>query len=74
MDDDITEEERREAADAAYDAMIDAVEAVEYALEAIEGVRKAPPAGAKSEVVLANKAVSAALVQLRDARAVLAGV
>ena len=69
MDDDITEEERREAADTAYGA----VEATERALEEIEGTRKAPPEGAKGELALAHRAVTAALVQLRGARAVLAG-
>lgn len=59
MDDDITEEERREA--------------TERALEEIEGARKAPPKGAKGELALAHKAATAALVQLRDALAVLAG-
>lgn len=61
MDDDITEEERREAADTAYGA----VEATERALEEIEGT--------KGELALAYRAVTAALVQLRGARAVLAG-
>ena len=69
MDADITEEERREAADTAYGA----VEAAERALEEIEGTRKAPPEGAKGELALAHRAVTAALVQLRGARAVLAG-
>lgn len=74
MDDDITEEERREAADAAYKAVEAAVEAAERALEEIEGARKAPPEGAKGELALAHKAATAALTHLRDARAVLAGV
>ena len=73
MDDDITEEERREAADAAYDAVEAAVEAVSRAMEAVEGARKAPPEGAKGELALAHKATTAALVQLRGALAVLAG-
>lgn len=59
MDDDITEEERREA--------------TERALEEIEGARKAPPKGTKGELALAHKAATAALTHLRDARAVLAG-
>lgn len=70
MDDDITEEERREAMEAAYEAVEDAAE---RALEEIEGARKAPPEGAKGELALAHRAVTTALVQLRDARAVLAG-
>lgn len=73
MDDDITEEERREAMEAVYEAVEDAVDAAERALEEIEGTRKAPPEGAKGELVLAHRAVTAALVQLRGARAVLAG-
>lgn len=72
--DDITEEERREAMEAAYGAVEDAVETAERALEEVEGARKAPPEGAKGELALAHKAATAALVQLRDARAVLAGV
>lgn len=58
MDDDITEEERREAMEAAYEAVEDAMDAAE---------------GAKGELALAHRAVTTALVQLRDARAVLAG-
>ena len=58
MDDDITEEERREAMEAAYEAVEDAMDAAERALE---------------ELALAHRAVTTALVQLRDARAVLAG-
>lgn len=73
MDDDITEEERREAMEAAYGAVEDAVEATERALEEIEGARNAPPKGAKGELALAHRAVTVALVQLRDALAVLAG-
>ncbi|MFC2778119.1 hypothetical protein [Schaalia odontolytica] len=73
MDDDITEEERQEAMEAAYGAVEDAVEATERALEEIEGARKAPPKGAKGELALAHKAATAALTHLRDARAVLAG-
>ena len=65
MDDDITEEERREAMEAAYGA-------VEDAMEEVEGARKAPPAGARGELALAHRAVTAALVQLRGALAVLA--
>lgn len=49
------------------------MEATERALEEIEGTRKAPPEGAKGELALAHRAVTAALVQLRGARAVLAG-
>ena len=49
------------------------MEATERALEEIEGNRKAPPEGAKGELALAHRAVTTALVQLRDARAVLAG-
>ncbi|WP_297910109.1 hypothetical protein [uncultured Actinomyces sp.] len=49
------------------------MEATERALEEIEGTRKAPPEGAKGELALAHRAVTTALVQLRDARAVLAG-
>lgn len=70
MDDDITAEERREAVEAVYEAVEDAAE---RALEEIEGARKAPPEGAKGELALAHRAVTAALVQLRGARAVLAG-
>lgn len=73
MDDDITEEERREAMEAAYEAVEDAVDAAERALEEIEGTRKAPPEGAEGELALAHKAATAALTHLRDARAVLAG-
>ena len=73
MDDDITEEERREAMEAAYEAVEDAMDAAERALEEIEGARKAPPEGAKGELALTHRAVTTALVQLRDARAVLAG-
>ena len=73
MDDDITEEERREAMEAAYEAVEDAMDAAERALEEIEGARKAPPEGAKGELQLAHRAATAALVQLRGARAVLAG-
>lgn len=73
MDDDITEEERREAMEAAYEAVEDAMDAAERALEEIEGARKAPPEGAKGELALAHRSVTAALVQLRGARAVLAG-
>lgn len=74
MDDDITEEERREAMEAAYEAVEDAMAAAhQRALEEIEGARKAPPEGAKGELALAHRAVTTALVQLRDARAVLAG-
>lgn len=73
MDDDITEEERREAMEAAYGAVEDAMEAAERALEEVEGARKAPLAGARGEIALAHRAVTAALVQLRDARAVLVG-
>ena len=73
MDDDITEEERREAMEAAYEAVEDAMDAAERALEEIEGARKAPPEGAKGELALAHRAVTTALVQLHDARAVLAG-
>lgn len=73
MDDDITEEERREAMEAAYGAVEGAVEAAERALEEVEGARKAPLAGARGEIALAHRAVTAALVQLRDARAVLVG-
>lgn len=73
MDDDITEEERREAMEATYEAVEDAMDAAERALEEIEGVRKAPPEGAKGELALAHRAVTTTLVQLRDARAVLAG-
>ena len=65
MDDDITEEERREAMEAAYEAVEDAMDAAERALEEIEG--------AKGELALAHRAVTTALVQLRDARAILAG-
>lgn len=74
MDDDIPEEERREAADTAYGAVEAAVEAAERALEEVEGARKCPPADAKGELALAHKAAAAALIQLRDALAVLAGV
>lgn len=74
MDDDITEEERREAVEASHEAVEDAVEAAERALEEVEGARKAPLAGARGELALAHRAVTAALVQLRDALAVLAGV
>ena len=70
MDDDITEEERREAMEAAYEAVEDAMDATERALEEIEGARKAPPEGAKGKLALAHRAVTTALVQLRD---VLAG-
>lgn len=70
--DDITEEERREAMEAAYGAVEDAVEAAERALEEVEGARKAPPADAKGELALAHRAVTAALTQLRDALAALA--
>ncbi len=73
MDDDITEEERREAMEAVYGAVEDAVDAAERALEEIEGARKAPPEGAKGELALAHRAVTAALTHLRGARAVLAG-
>ena len=66
MDEYVSEEERREAMEAAYGAVEDAMEAAEHA-------RKAPPAGARGELALAHRAVTAALVQLRDARAVLAG-
>lgn len=72
MNDYVSAEERREAAAAAYEAVEGAVEAAERALEEIEGARKAPPEGAKGELALAHRAVTAALVQLRDARAVLA--
>ena len=65
MDDDISEEERREAMEAVYEAVEDAVDAAERALEEIEGT--------KGELALAHRAVTAALVQLRGARAVLAG-
>lgn len=74
MDDYVSDEERREAADTAYDAVEDAVEATERALEEVEGARKSPPAGAKGELALAHKAAMAALTHLRDALAVLAGV
>lgn len=70
----VSDEERRESADAAYEAVEGAVEAAERALEEIEGARKAPPEGAKGELALAHKAATAALTHLRDARAVLAGV
>lgn len=55
----VSDEERRESADAAYGAVEAAVEAAERALEEVEG---------------AHKATTAALTHLRDARAVLAGV
>ena len=74
MDEYVSEEERREAMEAAHKAVEDAVEAAERALEEVEGARKSPPEGAKGELALAHKAPTAALVQLRDARAVLAGV
>ena len=70
----VSDEERRESADAAYKAVEAAVEAAERALEEVEGASKAPPAGAKDELALAHKATTAALVQLRGALAVLAGV
>lgn len=73
MDDDITEEERREAMEAAYGAVEDAMEAAERALEEVEGARKAPLAGARGELALAHKATTAALTHLRGALAVLAG-
>lgn len=73
MDEYVSEEERREAMEAAYGAVEDAMEAAERALEEVEGARKAPPEGARGELALAHRAVTAALVQLRDARAVLAG-
>lgn len=74
MDEYVSEEERREAMEAAYRAVEDAMEAAERALEEVEGARKeASPADAKGELALAHRAVTAALVQLRDARAVLAG-
>lgn len=59
MDDDITEEERREAMEAAYEAVEDAVDAAERALKEIEGTRKAPPKGAKGELALTHRAVLA---------------
>lgn len=73
MDEYVSEEERREAASAAYKAVEAAVEATERALEEVEGARKAPLAGARGELARAHKAATAALVQLRDALAVLAG-
>ena len=63
MDDDITEEERREAMEAAYGA----VEAAERALEEVEGARKAPPEGGAVGTRIAHQAVTAALVELHDA-------
>ena len=74
MDEYVSEEERREAASAAHKAVEAAVEAAERALEEVEGARKCPPADAKGELALAHKAAAAALIQLRDALAVLAGV
>ena len=74
MDEYVSEEERREAASAAYKAVEAAVEAAERALEEVEGARKSPPEGARGELALAHRAVTAALVQMRGALAVLAGV
>lgn len=60
--------------EAAHKAVEAAVEAAERALEEVEGARKSPPEGTRGELALAHRAVTAALVQMRGALAVLAGV
>lgn len=67
MDDYVSDEERREAADTAYDAVEDAVEAVSRAMEAVEGARKSPPPGGEVAARIAHQAVTSALVDLHDA-------
>ena len=67
MDDYVSDEERREAVAAAYDAMEDAVEAASRALEEVEGARKSPPPGGEVAARIAHQAVTSALVDLHDA-------
>ncbi len=67
MDDYVSDEERREAADTAYDAVEDAVEAVSRAMEPVEGARKSPPPGGEVAARIAHQAVTSALVDLHDA-------
>ena len=67
MDEYVSAEERREAADAAYEAVEDAVEAASRALEEVEGARKAPPEGGAVGTRIAHEALTAALVDLHDA-------
>ncbi len=63
----VSDEERRESADAAYKAVEAAVEAAERALEEVEGARKAPPEGGAVGTRIAHQALTAALVDLHDA-------
>lgn len=67
MDEYVSAEERRESADAAYEAVEGAVEAASRALEEVEGARKAPPEGGAVGTRIAYEAVTAALVELHDA-------